>query len=77
VEVGQQRVGDAAQVFGEGAMRVHTVDADAQDLGIKLREAGEVLLQRTELRSSGVGEVQDVKGEHDDLSAQAAQAEWA
>jgi hypothetical protein len=58
-------------------MRIDAVHADAQDLGIELLESGEVLLKRDQLDSSRIGEIEDVKGQHDDFAPQLRQAERA
>ena len=77
MEVGQEREVQAAQFGGKGLVAVDTVDADAQNLGVELLEAGEVRLQRPELAASGAGEVEHIEGQHHHLAVQVGQAERA
>ena len=57
MKIGQQRKIQAAELLGKRSMRVYAVYADAQDLGVELRKARQVFLQRAKLTSSGAGEI--------------------
>ena len=57
MEIGQEGKGEAAELLGERLMGMFTVDADAQDLGIRRFEARVVALERGELVLSGSGEI--------------------
>jgi len=77
VEVGEERECNPAQLLGESLMGVYAIYTEAQDLGIKLLEAGEILLQLAELDASGAGEIQDVKRQHHHFSSQFGEAQRA
>ena len=70
MEIGQERIGQAAQFIGEGLMRVDAVHTDAQNLGLELRKAPQVVLEGAELRASGASEIQHVEGQHHHLPVQ-------
>lgn len=53
-EIGEQRVGDAAEVFGPGREAGHGINADTQNLGVQSRETGHFgFVKRDLLRSYG------------------------
>ena len=64
MKVGQQGVRQAAQEIGKRAVRENTVATDAQNLGVELFEPGNIFLERDELSSSSVGEVERKKSQH-------------
>ena len=45
VEIGQQRIPQAAETLGKRFMGMDAIDADAQNLGVPLLEAREVALE--------------------------------
>ena len=67
VEVGQERVAQAAERIGEGDVRPDGVDADAQDLGIGRLEALALALQFGQFVLSAAGPVEDVERQDDIL----------
>src|SRR5205085_10075872 len=69
VEIGWQRVSEAAETAGKSLMGMDAIDADAQNLGVPLLEARKVALQRGELVSSASCPVKGVEGQDDVLAA--------
>jgi hypothetical protein len=64
LEVGDQLEGQAAQLLGEGLVRVDAVDADAEDADPGLLELLEVVPKLGKLIPSTGCEVEDVEGDH-------------
>jgi hypothetical protein len=77
VKVGQQREIQSAQLLSEGLMRVNAVNADAQNLGIKLVEARQVVLKRAELDPSSAGEIENVESQDGDVATQIGELQRA
>jgi hypothetical protein len=77
MKIGQQRKIQAAELFGKSSMGMYAVYADAQDLGVELREARQVFLQRAKLTSSGTGEIERVESQHHDVAAHVGQRQRA
>jgi hypothetical protein len=67
VEVGQERVAQAAERIGEGDVRPDRVDADAQDLGIGRLEALTLALQFGQFVLSATGPIEDVERQNNVL----------
>ncbi len=77
MKIGQQRIIQAAELLGKGVMRMHAVNTDAQDLGVELREARQVFLQRAKLTSSSASEIERVEGKDNDAAANIGQLQRA
>ncbi len=73
MKIGQQRKIKAAELLGKCFMRVDAVNADAQNLGVELREARQVFLQRAKLTSSSAGEIERVEGQDNQVAAHVGQ----
>ena len=73
MKIGQQGKIQAAELLGKSFMRVYAVNADAQNLGVELREARQVILQRAKLTSSTAGEIERVEGQDYHMAAHVGQ----
>jgi hypothetical protein len=56
---------------------MYAVNADAQNLGVELREARQVFLQRAKLTSSSAGEIERVEGQDNDAATNVSQCQRA
>src|SRR5713226_938733 len=68
LKITQKREGKA-QLFGKFAVSIRAVNADAENLGVRRIEFGDISLIRLHFLRSTTGEGKNVKGEHDVLLA--------
>ena len=77
MKIGQQGKIQAAELLGKRSVGVHAVNADAQNLGVELREARQVILQRAKLTSSSAGEIERVESQDRHMAAYVGQRQRA